>query len=414
MNKLVFLSFVAGGLMLASSASAQEIYDWPSKEAPVMVHDSGAVYFIGKDKTVWRTYKWKEAKGKNKLGLITTDIDGSGQPNVVGAGRPLFVVDHNTTPQWQEKKGCDQVLVANIIDAKGKEVACVKGSKVSVYSFDGQFVWSASVGRGIDFCNAGDINGDLMADIECKHRGAKTYSRFDGSNGEVLAQSTDANELESTEMNLFDAHNGADILAGKETFDLNGDGTPEESLLADGNAVAVRSRSKKAAMGRIETKSAPVSAIVKDIDGDKKLDIVVITKKDIFISDGAGKKVASFPLKASKYKRQPVARLDSVYTNGFEDDAKAKDAVTALNDKLAKCYSGQVRKNQFAGEGKVLLSAEVNAKGKAKSVTLTHTELPDKKVVKCAENTLKKAKYPKPAGESASVNVHLFYTFRDE
>lgn len=396
----------------APSASAQVIYDWPSEAAPAVVHDGGSLFFLGKDKSVWRVYKWNASSGTNQDAAFFTDINGDSKPDIVGSGKPSFALDHDSNPIWFDT-GCDQLLVGDFaLDAK-KDFVCLKGRTLEARTWDWQKIWSISIGKSWEWCVAGDINGDLKDDVECKVRGSKRFSRVDGVSGEMLAADADTAEITDPKSPNIAAADTS-ILDGKQSFDLDMDGTSEETLVIDGNAVVIRSRSKKAALGRLEVGAVPTAALVKDLDGDKKPEVIVVSSKMIAIWSHGDKEAKTFPLSASRYKRKPVADLESVYANGFDDDAAAKKVVEDLNDKLASCYATQVAKNQFAGVGRTLLEVQVDAGGKVKNVQKHHAELADDKVVTCAQKVLRAGKYPKAAGDAASVNVTLTYTFRDE
>lgn len=409
-STLLAIALVAffGGLV---DAEAQELYDWPSKDVPVLVVDDDQVFFIGKDKTVYRTFSWKGARDKDSRSTVLADVNADGDSDLVGAGRPTFVLDNNADPIWFDKKGCDHVAVADVAADEKRDIVCVRGRNVNVFTFDGQLIWQASVGARFDYCQAGDINGDLKADVECKHRGSDKYSRFDGTNGESLAAGVEGSEVTASSTDGPDPVGKSSL--ENASFDLDGDGTTEESVKVDGDAVVIQSRSKKKAIARLET-GKPIAVLAKDLDGDKKVELVVLGEKNVFVVSDGGKKIGEFALNSRKYKRVPVAELKSVYANGFEDDAAAAKSVEALNDKLAACYSSQVRRNQFAGQGLVILEVTVNDKAKVENVGLTHTELADKGVVKCATKVLRKGDYPKSKAEKAVVNVRMFYTFRDE
>src|SRR5690606_807788 len=111
-------------LVATSSATAQQIYDWPDQQAPVAIHDGGALYFIGKDKTVWRVYKWKAPSG-DKPSAYFTDMDGDKKLDAVGAGTPSFGIDTQTNPVWYQK-GCDELLVGDFAADDKKDFVCVK------------------------------------------------------------------------------------------------------------------------------------------------------------------------------------------------------------------------------------------------------------------------------------------------
>ncbi len=413
-KSMMLVAAAAAFVSFTSQASAQDVFAWPDKATPVLVHNSTGLFFVGKDKTVWRAYTWNQAKGEKNDPLQLMDLDKDGQVEIIGAGKPTFVLKSNSDPIWFDKKGCDQVLTGDFAaDDKG-DVFCLQGKKLRMLTHDGQMVWEVSIGKSYNWCRAGDVNGDLKSDIECKIRGQKSYARFDGTTGDVLTPGSDDEQVSDPEAPSIQPL-GTDSLEGKTFYDLNGDGTAEESFLADGKAFAIRSRSAKKALGRVELKAEPKAIHAVDLDGDKKLDIVAVTSKEIVVTDAEGKETKSFSANGSSYKRKPVAQLDAVYANGFADDAAAKKAVEDNNDKLDKCYASAVRKNQFAGTGRTLMKVDVDDSGKVKSAQKLHSDLADSSVVKCAVDVAKKTKYGNAAeGGTGTVNITITYTFRSE
>lgn len=349
-----------------SVASAQTVYDLPSKDAPVLIHDASGIVFLGKDASVFRVYSWNAAKGAETFSLLLTDMNKQGGPEIIGAGKPTFVLNQNADPIWFLDKGCDQVVVADIASDPTLDLLCMSGNEMSIYTHDGQLIWRAKLTTRLEACKAADINGDLKADIECKIKGSKKITRFDGATGQVLAAGTDASEVEETVYNRFAAVEGT-----------------EEGVL-----------------------------LKKDLTGDGTEETITVSKKEITVSTAEG--VKKFDVNAKKYKRTPVAELKSVMANGFESSEAGQQAVRDLNDKLSACYTSQVRKNQFAGQGEVLMEVKVDAKGKVSNAGLLHSGLADASVSKCALDVLKKGKYPAATGESANINVRLFFTFVDK
>ena len=200
-------------MLIASSASAQELYDWGSAEVPVMVKDGSGVLFVGKDKTVWRVFSWKKVKGKERVGTIFIDLDKDGKMDVIGAGKPTFVLNNDADPVWVHKKGCDQVLVADLTADDSRDLACLMGRKLSVFTHDGQFAWGIDLGGRPKYCRVEDVNGDLKADIECAYK--KSFTRIDGTNGDVLADSADSPLAGESKLVFPDALT-AKSLAGEE------------------------------------------------------------------------------------------------------------------------------------------------------------------------------------------------------
>lgn len=386
-------------LVIASHASAQQLFDWADEDTPVVVQHESSVLFVGKDGKVKRVYNWRGASGSEQhRNHFLADLDLDNKPNFIGAGRPTFVLAPNSDPMWFIERGCDQVLIADIVADNKLDLMCLQnGNEVRVYTHDGQFAWSASLGQRFEWCALQDINGDLKADVECKHRGRNAYSRFDGSSGRVLAERADDPEVTPQHPQGPEAVS-SESLKGQRVF-------------AEGNAVIVR---QGADPQKIEVNGTPVAILEKDLNKDGKKEIVILTTAAIVVADHDGTNVRTSPLAHGRYTRHPVAELRSVYAIGFEDNSAAQQVITDANQQLSQCYSTQVRRNQFAGTGQVLLEVIADGKGGVGQVNRTHSALADGSVVDCARTALRRLKLPANAeGESGRINVTLFYTFED-
>lgn len=396
--------------MLAAPASAEtNLYDWPVPDVPVVVVNNQNVIFMHKDGKPYRVYKYK---GNKADGFHVTDMDADGTPDVVGVGSPTFVILGNGDPLWFNKKGCKIGLVADLVASETPDLMCADGRKIKILNYDNQLIWEMNPGRPFKKCRLGDTNGDQKADIECK--AGKKILRIDG-NGTLITSDGD-DFMIGEAATPYEAHPaaGLSLLEEQTTFDFDKDGTAEEYLAIDDTLLTIESKSKPKPLSMIDIKGKPVGAMVKDIDADGTPEIIVSTSKDLFVLSPDGKRQDKFAINAAKYKRKPVAELRSVYTNGFADDDAAKASIDAMQDTLAKCYQGQLKKTQFAGSGQLVVMVTVDDQGKVKSVSKTHSEMADKKVDKCAMDKLKKAKPPAAAaGSEATINIQLYFTFRD-
>ena len=415
MRSLIAAVVVVLAAGVASTAAAQtQVYDWADSNMPALVKNDSGLIFITKDKRPHRVYRWdadNEPKGAQTVYIV--DLDKTGSFEIVGTGKPTFALQSNSDPMWALKKGCDQTILADFVADDKLDLLCNNGRTMKVYTYDGQFVWEVGLGRRIAHCRAGDYNGDLKADLDCKYRSGGKWARVE-STGDVLQKEMDGPEIDEDAIDLDEASpTGDDLLAGKTHFDLDGDGAADERITAEGKALVIGSKARDKAIGRVELDGKAEAGLVKDLDGDGKKEIVAVTEKTIFILSHDGKKKKSYPASANKFDRVPFAKLNSVYANNFEDNAKAQKVVDGLQDKLSQCYAKQVRRNQFAGTGQLILQVNVSEKGKVSGVNKIHTDLADDSIVKCAKKVLKRGDFPKATG-TGSINVNMKYTFLDE
>lgn len=407
------LLLTSGQAMAQDATPTTQLYDWNFGKASALITTPAGALLIHEDGKPYRAFKFKPIRRKGAQTLIVADIDRDGNPNIVGIGKPSFALNEMGDPVWTMPKGCADGFLADVANDTKLELVCASSKELKVFTHDAQFLWSATIGRSLKNCIAGDTNGDLKADIEC-NIGGKKIARFDGINGKMIT--ADATTSMISEPYSFDVMADAEdgILAGKVMFDFNKDGTSEEYLSVSGNTLALVSKSNPKKPIVVDLKSAPLSALVRDLDGDGNLEVLAITKTRYFVISADGKRQESYPINPAKYKRSPVAEFESVYTTNFQDNDAAKKATKALGAKLSSCYKGALKKSEFAGSGKMLLEAIYDVKGKAKSVSKIHSEIADKKVNACVIKTLKKAKMPAAKkGLEGGLNLTLLFSFRD-
>lgn len=412
MNTSLYKTFalsLAAITVTTSTAYATDaaLYETNNPDAPLMVVSDQGIIFLHKDGTPYRAYK----VSKNTK-LHVTELNQDGKPDIIGIGKPTFAIGGDADTQWFDAKGCRYGALADIVADSKLDLACNTGKELKVLTYDNQFVWSLSIGRPLKQCYAGDTNGDQKAEVECKTSGKK-YARFE-STGKLI----DANISEpmiDQEGVAYDPTTPLDasVFESKQTFDFDLDGTPEEYILMDDKLLVIKSKSRPKPLAMLELDAAPKALFINDMDGDKVQEVVALTDKKLYLLSVDGKRNASYSLKASSYKRKPLADLQSVYANGFADNEAAKKAITDVQDKLSSCYAGQLKKTQFAGSGKMLIQLKVDQDGKLTNTDLMHSEIADKKVGQCAIKNLKKASFPKASADSASINLTIYYTFRD-
>ena len=425
LKRTVIAGVASLGMFLVSAtafAGEGSIYDWNASEAPVLIENESGLVFLGADKEPWRAYHWDRAEGDHMKGLYFVDMDKDGKTDVVGGGDPTFGLHPSSNPAWSISEGCSQAIVANFAADDKLDVMCNRGSEISIYTHDRQKIWSIDLGVSIDWCRAGDINGDLKNDLECKYRGRETFVRLD-SEGKLLAKESEESKISDDAVDLEEAQpvDAKKILAGEKEYDLNGDGATEESLLADGNALVIQSRSKKTAVARIELGGKAKSAIVKNIDGEGKPEIVALTDSDIIVANSKGEQIGKYSANAKRYRRHPVAEFDSVYARKFSDNEKAQKLVRGAQKDLAQCYERRVRGNLFVGIGQVIFKVTVGDDGKVENIERMHSAIRDQKVEGCAKKVIDGLDFPKAGekkddeenAEKATVNIVLKFTFED-
>jgi len=405
----------------AVASADGSLYDWPSETSPVLVTNDSGVMFVGADRKVERAYTWDRAGGEHKQDLFLADLDKNGGYEVVGGGDPSFALKTNGDPFWTIEDGCAEIIVANFAADEKLDVMCNRGSAVHIYTYDKQKVWSLDPGIPIDHCRAGDVNGDLMMDLECVFEGRDDWIRID-ADGTILAESSTEQEIPEDGVDLEEAQPvSKPVWNGEREYDLNGDGAAEESITADGNSLVIQSRSKKSAVARVELDGAIQSALVKNIDREGNSEIVVLTDSEIAVLSAGGEVLGTFPADTRDYSREPVAAFESVYARKFSDKKKATKAVRNARGDFAACYADQVRAKFPTGTGQIILKGYVGSGGEVKNIEMMHSAINDSEIESCAQEVLRGLDFPglEKGGEEgdgakeATVNVVINYTFAD-
>lgn len=389
MHRSVALALLVIAFLAASSAfakSSDELYVTGDEKAPVLIHNSSGIIFLGSSLDVYRTYAWKQAK-QNEFGysLYVVDLDKDGKKEIIGVGHPTFALYADSDPMWADKAGCDQVLIGDFAADEKLDLACVLGTRVRILTYDHQMVWELNLGKRIKGCRAEDLNGDSKLDLECVSPGKKPYSRLDGNTGAVIAIDSDEGKISG------------------EVTRLN---SPVEAVAADAIPEELKAR---------KPKGTPVALVQQDLNKDSYQDSVLLTDKQIVVENGAAdgaKTIAIHDANAKKYKRAPIAILQSVYVNGFEDNKATEQLARDLQPKLAKCYAKAVAKDAFSGSGRLIITTTVDDAGKVKDVQRIHSSLSGNQTSTCVTSLLKKSALGKSAeGATGELNLTILYSF---
>jgi hypothetical protein len=346
--------------------------------------------------------------------VVVRDVDNNGSADVVGAGKPAFVVSGEGEPIYSITAGCGQFHLGDIAGDKAQDLLCRNGAAISVVNYDGQKLWDYKIqGATLGVCRFGDVNGDLKDDVECEIKGKGKFLRISGS-GEELGREFDAAQLEAPEDDTPGyAAEAANLLSGETTFDLNGDGTADEWIKQDGTALVIGSKGN-AARERVETGTL-YSALAEDLDGDGKVEVFVGGAGKVFVIGNDGKLKATTVADPNKLNRQPDVQVERLNANSLEDSAEpsVRAVVEKGKEKLAACYVGNVKKNPFTKVGRTIWALSVDNAGKVKGIERLHSDLEDKTVEGCLTGALKGLTFSKATDPSATVTVTLKFGFLD-
>ena len=385
------------------------------KKHVVAVSDTGITFIDAKAGKPFRSWKSKpvNVKGTFQDYFQLVDVDRNGTIDAVVSGKPAFIVAGDGAPVHAIARGCAQFNIGDYAADKSLDILCRNGNTLTVTTHDGQKLWEYKVqGLNLGVCRFGDINGDLKTDIECEVKGRDQFVRVGGDGTEI------GRELETAALSDPDDDNPAaglkNYLSGNETFDLDGDGTAEESILQDGKAIVVRSKAKKAGIARHDLGTI-TAVLVDDVDEDGKMEVVLGGDGKVFIIDDKGKLAHTVTANPTRLRRKSDVRIERLDANGLADssDKAVRAVLEKLEGKVNACYATNVKRDPYTRVGRTIWSLNVSDKGSVSKVERLHSDLADKRVEDCLSRALKGARFSKATSPGATVTVTLNMGFVD-
>ena len=416
---LCLVPMFPGTSLAQGSDTVEELHALTSGRGKMVVAVSrnGVTFVDAKAGLPFRAFRSTRTavKGSKPDWFLIRDVDKNGTIDVVGVGKPAFIVEANGAPLYSIPAGCPQFHLADFDADNAADILCRNGDNIELRTYNGQKLWQYKVmGLNLGVCNFGDMNGDLKADIECEVLRKGAYLRISGDGTELGRDFASAQLSAPEDDNPRNAERMANYLKGNETFDLNGDGTAEEWVRLEGTVLLVASKSKPKGYARHEVGRA-FSVLVDDVDDDGKQEIVVGGAGKVFIIDHEGKLAHTVTVDPKKLKRQTDVKVESVNANALEDTSEAavRGALEKNLGKFTACYSGKVKSNPFTRVGRAIHSLSVNKKGGVTKVERLHSYLEDRNVDSCLAKALKTVKFTAGKAADSSVTVTLEFGFVD-
>lgn len=368
---------------------------------------NGGMLLLKADGSPHRVYRYKSIHEGAPDRLRVVDIDGDGRSEVFGLGVPTFMLNKKGDPVWDVPKGCQGFAVANVMgEANKKELVCASGGALVVSTHDGQEVWRYDYKRTLILdVGVGDLGDTGNDDVEFRTKRQKQGFWRISNQGEELGRDFEGRDTQvQDEMAAYKAEL-TDLMSGKTTFDLNGDGSGEESLKVDGAKVTIGSSGKGKPVAEFDMPGGAVSAAaVGDVDGDGKLEIFLAGPGIVRIVDASGAIRSDVRVDPAAMKREPQATLNGANATGMAIPTKAdnieesdEDALRTLLEQksfsaVRTCYERRLKSYPLTYRGKVILKLAVNKKGKISGQETLYSDVTDDFVLKCIGKATKKWK----------------------
>ncbi len=353
-----------------------------------------------------RIYKFARIKEGTPDRVRVVDVDGDGRPEVFGLGVPTFMLNKKGDPLWDVPKGCQGFALANVMgDEKQKELVCASGGAITVYTHDAQEVWSYDYGRRTVILDVGaaDTADTGNEDVEFRIRGQKKGFWRISNAGEELGRDFEARETQVQDETGDYKARLADLLGGKTSFDLNGDGAGEESLKVEGAHVVIASSGKGKPLAEFDMPGGVVaSAAVGDIDGDGKLEVLLGGVGVVRVVGFDGAVRADLRIDPARMQRTPVATLSGANATGLAVPHKADNIEEADEEALRElleqkgfgavkaCYERRLKSYPLTHRGKVILKFEVDGTGKIRGQHTLYSDVTNDAVVGCISKAAKR------------------------
>lgn len=409
---LVALSAFRPAVALAAPATPTRIDVVEGDPAYAVVAFDGGVALLSAHGAAYRIYRYKGLPEGPPDRVRIADVDGDGRAEVFGLGVPTFMLGKKGDPAWDVPAGCQGFALANVMgEAAEREFLCATGGVVTAYTHDAQEVWRFDYGKRTVILDLGaaDLEEAGNDDVEFRVKNEKSGFWRISAQGEELGRDFPERATAVQDERTAYAAALAELLAGKVPFDLNGDGSAEETLKVDGGHVALLSAGKGGPLAEFDLPAAapggagPIvtAAAVGDLDGDGKLEVVLGAAGLVRIVAHDGTTRADVRLDSATMRRAPDTRLNGANAMGLEvprrpdniEEADEQALKRLLEEKsfgaVSKCYEKALSAYVLTRRGKVILKFDVDKAGRVSAPETLYTDVTDDAVLSCISKAAK-------------------------
>ena len=416
---------VASLLLVQAAAGAQPAgaivslhYQQTGESRTVVAASSRGLVVIGADLGNFRAFpsSAQSQDGGARPFYWVADIDNDREDEYVFGGDPSFVLDGGGDPLFGALQGCDDFYAGNIIDDEVFELFCRRRNTLTVWNYDGQFLWEYSVsGLRLSRCEADDVDSDERLEFACG-AGSSGWLLVDIANDEPVQEVPD-NPAEVSHADPYEryARQTQAALSGETTFDIDGDGNPSETLLWNGGALTLRDGSGTSLGSAAIPESEIYSVEVADLNADGTPEVFVGGVEMIYVISPTGEVLSRVQGNPNALERDSRVTIESVTANGLEDSSAetARAAVEAGLSGVQRCYDRQMGSDPFIRVGSMFYELGVDGQGRISRAQRIHSSVANRDLESCIEEGLQNMRFSSAAQGSGTVSVRLGFDFVD-
>lgn len=408
---VLFLALCCAPLTASAESGVYHLERVGTREAPLLVAATAhGVVFISPDHEVYRGFRHERTArtGVDQPWLWVTDVDNDRNNEIIGAGRPSFVIDHDAQPLWGLTVGCEQFWVGRFTRDPRQELFCRRGDNIELYAIDGTriFVWE---GRGFraGSCYIDDFNSNGMLNVACQLPGDNhLFFDFTGEPDERTGPAPDTMARSGS----VDPSTNQAIITGERPVRVGR--TPHTLRFEDGT---LRWSTSDGASGSVAlpTPSIHSAAGANLGSGDR---LYIGGTSEVFVVDVASSElVATIPADPRQLTREPQVRVRTATGNRLVDATRETIGGIigeALPD-ITRCYADRMGQNQYTRTGELIFQLTIDGQGRVSQARRQHTTLRNAELESCIEQVLRRQSFPEASEGEGIVMTAFEFDFVD-
>ncbi len=362
---------------------------------------------------VYRIYRYKPLGKKARERVRVVDLDNDGSPEIIGIGKPSFGLDSTGNPVWDYPEGCSQLGVGDLLDTPEKEVACVHGKHLSTLAYNGPVLWEVEItgakmkDLGVAMLDTDDGKEDLEFSV------GDAVWRYKGD-GSLLGDAFEERRTEPQDSWGAQAAALVELMSGKESVDLDGDGDASESIVVKGAKLVLHKQGADAPLGEYTAPTGAIRSVAVGALGEDDKPVVVVGGDGLLAVLGPDAKPLA-EVRVNFRKASRVAKVEFVGVNavGFADRDAASKPFGERAAEVSRCYEKRHRAYSLTRQGKAMLKFDVKPNGKVGGTEIIYTTLNDAAVSSCIRKAVSRWTFPKPTEPGAHITADLLFTWTD-